>query len=104
MGKDFFGKYGKVTKVVINKRGSTNRKHYHDISYAAHITYEDEISASLAVIVFGHLCRVCFNSNITRILFEAAMDTLSTARTSTTVEIVIRTIAYIYISSNPIRR
>ena len=49
--REYFGKYGTVLKVVINKNGSTNRRYVRDISYAAHITYEDEVAAALAVIV-----------------------------------------------------
>lgn len=100
VGKDFFGKYGKVSKVVINKRGNSNRKHYRDVSYAAHITYEDEISASLAVIVLWHLFRVCLNSNIMRAPSEVATDTQSTVKISSMEEIAIKMIAYICTSSS----
>lgn len=67
MSKEYFGKYGNVNKVIINKRGSSNKKYYQDISYAAHITYDDEISASLAVIVFLQVFRVYLNLNITSV-------------------------------------
>jgi hypothetical protein len=64
VSKEFFGKYGNVNKVIINKKGNSNKKYYKDTSYAAHITYDDEISASLAVIVFISLFRAYLNSNI----------------------------------------
>ena len=104
VGKDFFGKYGKVSKVVINKRGSSNRKHYRDISYAAHITYEDEVSASLAVVVVWQRFRVCLNSNTTRTPSEAATATPNTVRTSSTGGIATRAIACTCITSSRIRR
>jgi hypothetical protein len=86
--------------VIINKKGNSNKKYYKDTSYAAHITYDDEISASLAVIVFISLFRVYLNSNIMNVLWEVVMDTLNIVIIFIMEEIVIRTIVFIYTKFN----
>jgi hypothetical protein len=49
--KSYFGKFGKVIKIVINKQTTSNQKQYKNPSHSAYITYENDVSAALAVIV-----------------------------------------------------
>lgn len=48
---DYFGKYGKVLKIAINKKPNIDKKNSRLPTYSAVVTYDNEVSASLAVIV-----------------------------------------------------
>ena len=49
MKNDYFGQFGRISKVVVYKNGTYNRTHNYSPSLSAYLTYSDEKEASLAI-------------------------------------------------------
>lgn len=47
----YFGQYGSISKVIVNKDKPFNAKRLGSYTYSAYITYEQEWEASLAILV-----------------------------------------------------
>jgi len=54
MKKEYFGQYGKVSKIVVNTNNAYNPKGSNGPSFSAYVTYSCEREASMAIIV-SHL-------------------------------------------------
>ena len=48
---DYFGQYGKITKVVVNKSNAYNPSGPNGPSYSAYLTFSNDIDASIAILV-----------------------------------------------------
>lgn len=48
---DYFGQYGKVNKVVVNKGNAYNSASPNGPSFSAYITFAKEIDAAVAILV-----------------------------------------------------
>jgi len=51
MKKEYFGQYGKVSKIVVNTNNAYNPKGSNGPSFSAYVTYSCEREASMAIIV-----------------------------------------------------
>lgn len=49
MKNDYFGQFGRISKVVVYKNSTYNRTHNYSPSLSAYLTYSDEKEASLAI-------------------------------------------------------
>ena len=65
---EYFGQYGKITKIVINKKKAYNQNNPYGPSYSAYVTYSKPLEASLAIlaldniVVDNHLIRASFGT------------------------------------------
>jgi CCR4-NOT transcription complex subunit 4 len=48
---EYFGQYGKITKTVVNKGNAYNPGGPNGPSYSAYLTFENDIEASIAILV-----------------------------------------------------
>ena len=51
---EYFGQYGKINKLVVNKNKLYNAKGKNGPSYSAHVTYFTEKEASLAILAMDN--------------------------------------------------
>ena len=49
MKNDYFGQFGRISKVVVYKNSTFNGKHNYSPSLSAYLTFSDEKEASLAI-------------------------------------------------------
>lgn len=49
--EEYFGQYGKILKVVVNKDKPFNPRGSNGPTYSAYVTYSNEKEASLAILV-----------------------------------------------------
>lgn len=65
---EYFGQYGKITKIVINKKKAYNQNNPYGPSFSAYVTYSKPSEASIAIlaldntIVDNHLIRASFGT------------------------------------------
>ena len=65
---EYFGQYGKITKIVINKKKAYNQNNPYGPSYSGYVTYSKPLEASLAIlaldniVVDNHLIRASFGT------------------------------------------
>lgn len=52
--ENYFGKYGRVKKVMISQKGGLLKRSDRKVTHSAYFTYENEIDSSLALIVRIH--------------------------------------------------
>ena len=57
MQDKYYGQYGKIEKIVVNKERPFSRKRYGASTFSAYITYSDDIEASLAILVYQYYSR-----------------------------------------------
>lgn len=66
--KEYFGQYGTITKIVVNKNKAYNQNSPKGPSYSAYITYSKPYEASIAIlsldnmIIDDHLIRASFGT------------------------------------------
>jgi len=60
MKKEYFGQYGKVSKIVVNTNNAYNPKGSNGPSFSAYVTYSCEREASMAIIVSHLFENTCF--------------------------------------------
>lgn len=64
---DFFGQYGEITKIVVNKNGY-NQSNHNETTYSSYVSYKTKEQASLAllaidsIIIDGNLIRCSFGT------------------------------------------
>ena len=65
---EYLGQYGKILKIVINKKKAYNKNNKFGPSYSAYITYNEPYEASIAIlsldniIIDNHLIRASFGT------------------------------------------
>ena len=66
--KEYFGQYGNIVKIVVNKNKAYNQNDPNGPSYSAYVTYTKPFEASLAILcldnitVDNHLIRASFGT------------------------------------------
>lgn len=67
--KEYFGQYGKITKIYINTTNAYDPENKNGPSFSAFITYTNDYEAALAILCVegfflnGHVLRAAFGSN-----------------------------------------
>jgi CCR4-NOT transcription complex subunit 4 len=65
---EYFGQYGTITKIVVNRNKAYNQNNPHGPSFSAYVTYAKPYEASIAIlsldntIVDNHLIRASFGT------------------------------------------
>ena len=65
---EFFGQYGKINKLAINKNKLYNANGPNGPSYSAHVTYSNEKEASIAIlamdnsVIDNHIIRASYGT------------------------------------------
>jgi len=47
---EYFGQYGKITKIIVNKNNAYNPTSINGPSYSAYLTFSNDIEASIAIL------------------------------------------------------